>query len=308
MTNVTVALVRDLREKTGVGMMDCKRALKESDGNFDAALDWLRKKGMATAQKKAERTAAEGLVGIYANGLRADIVEVNAETDFVGRNDIFRNFVDQVAKLAGANDGDLEQLKASIIPDSNKRIDETLNELIGQIGENMHLRRTAKLQVSQGTIGHYIHAQQTPTTGRIGVLVGLQSSGDTNILADLARNIAMHIAAARPQYLCVDEVDNATLEREKSVLADQARASGKPEAIIEKMVEGRLRKFYEEVVLNEQIFVMDGENKISKVIVDAAKKLGTEVELTGFIRFELGEGVQKDEHDFAAEVQAASAN
>lgn len=304
MAAISAAMVKDLRDKTGAGMMDCKAALKETNGDVEAAVDWLRKKGLAKAAKKAGRTAADGLVAVATSGEKGVLVEVNAETDFVARNETFQKMVANIAEIALGVDGDTEKLKAANYPGSDKTIDEYISEMIGQIGENMALRRAAGLSVDEGVIVPYIHTQVCEGAGKIGVIVALKSSGDKDALNALGKQIAMHVAAARPLSLKVEELDAAVVQREKDVLSDQARASGKPENIIEKMVEGRLRKFYEESVLLEQIFVIDGETRIAKVVENAKGAAGAEVELVGFERFELGEGIEVAEDDFAAEVQA----
>lgn len=297
MSGITAATVKQLREMTGAGMMDCKTALQETGGDMEAAVDWLRKKGLSKAAKKAGRTAAEGLVAIAvepdAAGATGVVVEVNSETDFVARNDIFQKMVRDIANTAIGVAGDLEKLRAEPFPGAGKSVDEHIAEMVGQIGENMSLRRATGISVDQGVVAAYIHGPVTDGAGKIGVLVGLKSSGDKAKLEALGKQIAMHVAAARPLAAKVEELDQAIVAREKEVLADQARASGKPENIIEKMVEGRLRKFYEESVLLEQIFVIDGETPIRKVLENAAKTVGAPVELEGFIRLELGDGVEK---------------
>lgn len=302
MAEITAALVKDLREKSGAGMMDCKKALTEANGDVEAAIDWLRKKGLAAAAKKAGRVAAEGLVGVAANGLSGAAVELNAETDFVARNDAFQAAVSTVTKLALDTDGSLDSLKAAAYPGTGRTVADELPNLVATIGENMNLRRVAKLSVTDGVVSSYVHSALVPGLGKIGVLVALESTGDKAALADLGKQIAMHVAAARPEALDIADVSTANLERERAVLIEQARASGKPENIIEKMVEGRVRKYYEEVVLLEQLYVIDGETKIRKVVENAAKTIGAPVTLTGFVRFQLGEGIEKEQSDFAAEV------
>src|SRR5579859_510348 len=292
MAEITAALVKDLREKTGAGMMDCKNALSAAGGEVEAAIDWLRKKGLSAAAKKSGRVAAEGLVGVASASREGSVVEVNAETDFVARNDQFQDYVRNVAKLALTSSADMESLKQMPYP-SGRSVAEELTQLIATIGESMSLRRAAKLSVSQGVVATYIHNALAPDLGRIGVLVALESAGDSEALAALGRKIAMHVAAAKPDALTIAEVDPAALERERSILVDQAKGSGKPEAIIAKMVEGRLRKYYEEVVLLEQTYVIDGETKVGKVVEAAAKEVGAPVALTGFVRFALGEGIEK---------------
>ncbi len=306
MAEVSAALVKDLREKTGAGMMDCKKALGETKGDLEAAVDWLRKKGLSQAAKKAGRVAAEGLVGAHAEGKKGALVEVNAETDFVARNEQFQAFVRSVAKLAIEHGSDLDALARHIYPGEGKPVAEKLTQLIATIGENMALRRSAALAVQNGVVASYVHNQVAPGLGRIGVLVALESTGDAGQLAALGKQLAMHVAAANPQALAVADVDPKMLERERAVLADQARASGKPEEIIAKMVEGRLRKYYEEVVLLEQTYVIDGESRVKAVIEAAVKSLGAPVKIAGFVRMALGEGIEREQKDFAAEVAAAA--
>jgi elongation factor Ts len=303
MAEITASLVKELREKTGAGMMDCKKALGETAGDLEAAVDWLRKKGLAAAAKKAGRVAAEGLVGIASSGTKGVAVEVNAETDFVARNDKFQGFVAAATKVALTTGTDVEALKNAPFG-SGKTVAEELTALIATVGENMNLRRAACLEVSQGVVASYMHSSIAPGLGKIACLVALESAGDQGKLAELGKQVAMHVAAANPQFLDTSTVDTAALDRERAVLTEQAAASGKPAAVIEKMVEGRIRKYYEEVCLLEQIFVIDQESKISKVVENAAKDVGAPVKLTGFVRFALGEGVEKEEKDFAAEVAA----
>ncbi len=303
MAEITATLVKDLREKTGAGMMDCKKALSETNGDIEAAIDWLRKKGLSAAAKKSGRVAAEGLVAVASSGAKAIALEVNAETDFVALNDKFQAFVLEAGKVALSSGAtDIEALKAAAYPATGRNVGEELTQLIATIGENMNLRRIAQLSVPQGIVATYIHNAAAAGLGKIGVLVALESSADAGKLTELGKQIAMHVAAARPEALTIADVDAKALEREKNVLAEQARASGKPEAIIEKMVEGRLRKYYEEVVLLEQVYVVDGESKIKDVIEKAAKALGAPVKLSGFVRYQLGEGIEKQADDFAAEV------
>ncbi|MCC6469294.1 MAG: elongation factor Ts [Alphaproteobacteria bacterium] len=297
MAEITAALVKELREKTGAGMMDCKKALTETKGAFEDAVDWLRKKGLSAAAKKSGRVAAEGLVGVVAEGKSGAMVEINAETDFVGRNEEFQGFVAAMAKHVLAKGDDVEALKAAKGGE--------LTNLIAKIGENMAIRRAKRLTVANGLVAGYIHNQVAPGLGKIGVLVALESAAPADKLAALGKQLTMHIAAAKPEALTTAEVDPAKLERERNVLADQARASGKPEAIIAKMVEGRLRKYYEEVVLMEQTSVLDNETKIAKVVEAAGKEMGAPVKIAGFARFALGEGIEKAATDFAAEVAAA---
>ena len=302
MAQISAALVKELREKTGVGMMDCKKALAESDGDLEAASDWLRKKGLSQAQKKAGRTTADGLVGIAFEGNTGALVEVNSETDFVARNDSFQEMVSAIARRAPDAEGDVEKLKSFELP-TGRTVEDEITNAIGVIGENMTLRRTATLRVDEGVVGGYVHAQTAPGLGKIGVLVAIRSSaGDTAKLADIAKQVAMHVAASNPQSVDVDDLDPALVEHERAILVDQAKASGKPDNIIEKMVEGRLRKFYEEVVLNEQVFVIDTDKKVKDFVAAAAEELGAPVAIAGFVKFVLGEGIEKQETDLAAEV------
>jgi len=306
MAEITAALVKELREKSGAGMMDCKKALAESNGDMDAAVDWLRTKGLAAAQKKSSRVAAEGLVGVASSGTEAVVVEVNSETDFVARNDQFQGFVSTVADIALASKGDMEAVAEADYPGAGRNVADELTHRIATIGENMNLRRAAYLSVPNGVVASYIHNQVVDGLGKIGVLVALESVGDAGKLNELGRQIAMHVAAAAPQALDVASLDPAVVEKEREVLASQARESGKPEAIIEKMVEGRIRKFYEESVLLQQVWVLDGESRVEDVVKALAKELGTDVRLAGFVRYQLGEGIEKREDDFAAEVAAAA--
>ncbi len=302
MAEISARQVKELRDKTGAGMMDCKKALIETSGDIEAAVDWLRKKGLAAAAKKAGRVASDGLVGVAAEGTRAALVEINAETDFVARNEDFQEAVRTIAKVALDTGGEIDALRDAAYPGADMTVGERLTALIATIGENIQLRRTAALSVENGVVATYMHGQIAPGLGRIGVLVALSSTGDAEKLAALGKQIAMHVAAARPEALAVADIDPAAIERERTVLVDQARASGKPDAVIEKMVEGRLRKFYQEVALLEQISVIDGKTPIAKVLEAAASDLGAPVEITGFRRFALGEGIEKAETDFAAEV------
>jgi elongation factor Ts len=292
---ISASMVKDLRESTGAGMMDCKAALTETGGDMEAAVDWLRKKGLAKAAKKSGRTAAEGLVVAATKDGVGVLVEVNSETDFVARNEIFQKMARDIAQVALSTDGDVEKIKAAAYPGGSKTVAEQVAEMVGSIGENMTVRRSSMVKVPEGAVAAYIHNQTTDGAGKIGVLVGLKSTGDKAKLAATAKQIAMHVAAARPLAGTIAELDPVVVEREKAVLADQARASGKPEEIIGKMVEGRLRKFYEESVLLEQIFVIDGETRVSKVIENAAKQIGAPIEFGGFARLELGEGVERNE-------------
>jgi elongation factor Ts len=304
MAVITAGLVKELREKTGAGMMDCKRALGETAGDIETAIDWLRKKGLAAAAKKAGRVAAEGLVGVATGGVAGAAVEVNSETDFVARNEAFQDFVRNLAGLALDKGDDLEALKAAAYPGEPRTVAEQLTHLVATIGENMNLRRAKRLKVGSGAVVSYVHNALTAGLGKIGVLVALESTGDQARVTALGKQLAMHIAAANPQFLDVKSVDAASLDRERDVLREQARASGKADAIIDKMVEGRIRKYYEEVVLLEQIFVVDGETRIAKVVEGVAKEIGAPIAITGFLRFALGEGIEKEQADFAAEVAA----
>lgn len=303
MVEITAGLVRELREKSGAGMMDCKKALIEANGKIEDAIDWLRKKGLAAAAKKAGRIAAEGLVGVASSGTSAALVEINAETDFVARNEKFQALVHNVADLAAKKSMSLEELKSAQY-NAEHTVDSEITHLIATIGENMNLRRSVRLSVPHGVISSYIHNATAPGLGKIGVLVALESTADATKLNELGKKIAMHIAAASPIALSIEEVDASDLERERSVLVEQARASGRPEEIIQKMVEGRIRKFYEEVVLLEQTFVLDGQTKVSDVVAQASKDLGAPVKLTSYVKYTLGEGIEKTETDFAAEVHA----
>jgi elongation factor Ts len=297
MAEITAALVKELREVSGAGMMDCKKALSENGGNLDEAVDWLRKKGLAAAAKKAGRVAAEGLVAVVAGDKKGVLVEVNSETDFVARNDQFQGFVSAVAQQA-LNAGDVEALKNAKLPDG-QTVAEKLTHLVATIGENMNLRRMATVAVKDGVVATYMHNATVPNMGKIGVLVGLESTGDKAKLAALGKQIAMHVAAANPSALDIKSVSQAELDRERAVLSEQARASGKPEEIIAKMVEGRLRKYYEDVVLLEQLYVIDGESRVKQVVEKAAKEIGAPVTITGFARMALGEGIAKEQADAA---------
>ena len=304
MAEITAPLVKRLRDRSGAGMMDCKQALTETSGDIEQAVDWLRKKGLAAASKKAGRVAADGLVAALAEGPRGVAVEVNSETDFVARNEGFQDFVAGVVRVALAVDGDREALLAAEYPGGGKPVAEKLTDMIAAIGENLNLRRVAALRVGAGVVASYIHAAVAPGMGRIAVLVALESRAEPARLEELGRQLAMHVAAANPQSVTVESLDSAAVERERAVLMEQARASGKSEDIVARMVEGRLRKFYEEVVLSEQVFVIDGETKVAKVVEAAAEAAGTPIAVAGFVRFALGEGVERQEKDFAAEVAA----
>lgn len=306
MPTITAAQVKELRDKTGAGMMDCKAALNETDGDMEAAVDWLRAKGLAKAAKKAGRVAAEGLIGLIESDQEATLVEVNSETDFVARNPDFQSMVREIANSALKAEGDLDRLAAEAYGGGGATVAETLKEMIGSIGENMTLRRTAHLAADKGVVASYVHNQAAPGLGKIGVIVAVESDADPADLKALGKQVAMHIAAANPQAVDVDSLDQDLVERERTVLTEQAKESGKPAAVIEKMVEGRLRKFYEEVVLLQQPFVHDPDNTVAKAMEAAAKDAGAPIKIVGFYRFALGEGIDKGENDFAAEVAAAA--
>jgi len=308
MAEVTAALVKELRDKTGAGMMDCKRALGDSGGDIDAAVDWLRKKGLAAAANKAGRVAAEGLIGAATRGRVGAVVEVNSETDFVARNKEFQGFVKGVSELALDGDGEIETLKQTIFSSSGRTVEAELTHLISTIGENLVLRRLQRLPTREGAVFSYVHNALGPGIGKIGVIAVLASPVPADQLAGLGKQLAMHIAAASPLYLDIASVPQSALDRERGILREQASTSGKPEGIIEKVVDGRLRKFYEEVVLLEQIFVVDQETRISAVVEAAAKAAGAPIRVTGFARFALGEGIDRHRTDFAAEVAAQLKN
>jgi elongation factor Ts len=308
MAEITASLVKELRDKTGAGMMDCKRALGESEGDLEAAVDWLRKKGLAAAAKKAGRVAAEGLIGVATADKAGAVVEVNSETDFVARNQLFQDFVRAVAELAVAADRDVEALKGASFAGNGKTVEGELTDLVARIGENMVLRRVARLTVSQGHVASYIHNAVSPGLGKIGVLVALESAASEDVLAPLGRQLAMHVAAANPQYLDQSSVPAAALDRERAVLREQAGSTGKSADIVEKMVEGRLRKFYEDSVLLDQVFVIDGESRVGKVVEAAAKSGGASIKIAAFVRFALGEGIDRPINDLAAEVAAQLAS
>ena len=304
MAQITAALVNQLRDKTGAGMMDCKKALTETEGELEAAVDWLRKSGLAQAARKAGRTAAEGLIGMATAPGRAAMVEINAETDFVARNADFQAVVREVAKIALDCEGDLERLSAASYPGTGRTVAEEITNLIATIGENIQLRRTVVLSTPAGVVGDYIHMPTSEGLGRLGVLVAVESDAPADSLARPAHELAMHIAAASPQAVSQDALDQTMVERERAVLAEQARAEGKPEKIIEKMIEGRLRKFFEEVVLLEQVWVIDGETRVKAVLESLSGTLDTPVAVSGFVRYQLGEGIERESKDFAAEVAA----
>ena len=308
MTDITAAMVKELRETTGAGMLDCKKALTETAGDMEKAVDWLRKKGLASAAKKASRIAAEGLVAVAVEGNKGAVVEVNSETDFVAKNEIFQEYVEDAAKVALMSNGDVEAMKAVTCPKAGKAFGERLTDMIAKIGENMNLRRAKVLEVKDGIVASYIHSAARPGLGKIGVLVALESTADKAKLQELGKHIAMHIAASNPLFHTIADVAPEALEREKAIFSEQAAASGKPANIIEKMVEGRIRKYYEEVVLEEQAYIMDPDKKVKDIIANAEKELGAPVKLAGYVCFKLGEGLQKKEEDFAAEVAAQLAH
>lgn len=305
MAAITASLVKELREKTGAGMMDCKKALTETDGDVEAAVDWLRAKGLSAVEKKSGRIAAEGLVAVSVDGAQGAVVEINSETDFVARNEDFQALVAETAELGLKAGGDLEALKSAQTA-GGKSVTEAVNNAIATIGENMNLRRYDVASVSNGVIASYVHGAVKPGMGRIGVLVALESTGDAAKLADIGKQVAMHVAAAAPKATTRDDVDPADIQREREVLTAQAKESGRPDNIIEKMVEGRLRKFYEESVLTEQAFVIDPDKTVGAAVEEAAKEIGAPIALKGFVRMAIGEGVEKEESDFAAEVAAAA--
>jgi elongation factor Ts len=305
MAEITAATVKELRERTGAGMMDCKKALAETNGEMEAAIDWLRAKGLAAAAKKAGRTAAEGLVGVAVDGNRGAVVEVNSETDFVAKNEIFQDFVRNVAKLALEHGTDVETLGAAQYPGGGT-VAEKLTDNIAKIGENQSLRRAAVVEVGEGAVVSYVHNAVTPGLGKIGVLVALESAAPAEALQALGKQIAMHVAAAHPLALTAEELDPALIERERAIAIEKAKESGKPENIVEKMVEGSLAKFRKEHALLTQLFVIDNKTPVAEVVASAAKDAGTGITLKGFVRFQLGEGIEKKVDDFAAEVAAAA--
>jgi len=299
MATISATMVKDLRDKTGAGMMDCKAALNETKGDMEAAVDWLRAKGLSKAAKKAGRVAAEGLIGLAAHGNEAALVEVNSETDFVARNDTFQSMAAGIAKAALAAKGDIDKLAKAKFPGGSASVADTIKEMIGTIGENMTLRRTAYLAAKKGAVASYMHNAMAPGLGKIGVIVALESTGDPQQIKAFGKQVAMHIAAASPQAVDVDSLDKAAVERERAVLTEQAKESGKPAAVIDKMVEGRLRKFYEEVVLLAQAFVHDPDTTVAKAVAAAEKAAGAPIKITGFYRFALGEGVDRSSDESA---------
>lgn len=301
--SISASLVKQLRDQTGAGMMDCKAALTETDGDIEAAVDWLRKKGIAKADKKSGRTAAEGLVGVASDDKGAVVVEVNSETDFVARNEAFQELVRNISSAALATDGNVESVASSSYPGTDKDIGQAVRDAIATIGENITLRRSARLD---GTVATYVHNAVSEGLGKLGVLVAIETTGDKDAARAIGRQIAMHVAATNPMALDVADLDQAAVDRERTIFSEQARASGKPENIIEKMVEGRLRKFYEEVCLLKQSFVVNPDLTVEKALAEAEKDIGAPAKVTAFVRFALGEGVEKEESDFAAEVAAAA--
>ena len=305
MAEITAASVKELRERTGAGMMDCKKALAENNGGMEASVDWLRAKGLAAAAKKAGRTAAEGLVGVAVDGPKGAVVEVNSETDFVAKNEQFQDFVKNVSEIALKTGSDIEALKSAAYP-TGGTVEEKLTDNIATIGENQSLRRAALLEVGEGVVVSYVHNAAAPGLGKIGVLVALESAADTTALQALGKQLAMHIAAANPLALNADDLDPALLEREKAIAVEKANESGKPANIVEKMVEGSMAKFRKEHSLVSQLFVMDNKTPVSDVVAAAGKDAGAPIALKGFVRFQLGEGIEKKQDDFAAEVAAAA--
>lgn len=307
MSTITASMVKDLREKTGAGMMDCKQALSEAKGDIDAAIDWLRAKGLSKAAKKSDRVAAEGLIGVTASATKGALVEVNAETDFVARNDQFQAMVRNITSLAPEVGDDVAALLAATYPGKSGTVEDQIKEAIATIGENMTLRRATVVEVGHGVVAPYVHNKIADDLGKIGVLVALESAGDPEKLMAFGRQVAMHVAAAAPLALTSDELDSATIEKERAIYLEQAQASGKPKEIIEKMVEGRLRKeYFQQVVLMQQTFVIDGKASVEQAVKEAEKEVGAPIKITRFERFALGEGIEKKEDDFAAEVAAAA--
>jgi elongation factor Ts len=307
MADITATMVKDLRDMTGAGMMDCKKALTETSGDIEAAIDWLRKKGLAAAAKKAGRTAAEGLVGVVVTGTKGAVVEVNSETDFVAKNEIFQGFVKRVTEISLGTGADIAALGAAAYGDG-KSVSEVLTANIATIGENQSLRRAAILEVTKGAVAAYTHNAAAPGLGKIGVLVALESEADADMLTALGKQLAMHIAAANPLALDETGIDPAVLAREKDIALDKARQAGKPEEMLEKIAGGAVNKFKTENTLLGQVFVIDGKSKIADVLAAAAKDAGKPIALKAFVRFQLGEGIEKEDKDFAAEVAAAMGN
>jgi len=304
--SLTASMVKELREKSGAGMMDCKKALSENNGQMEEAIDWLRKKGLASVSKKSGRVAAEGLVGINVKNNSGVIIEINSETDFVSRNEIFQNFVKNCGELALSKKSNIEELKKLPYPGSERTVDEELANNIATIGENMNIRRLEFLEVSEGGLFSYIHNSTAEGLGRLGVLVSLKSKLNVDEMSSLGKQIAMHVAATSPKSLSIDDLDEQIVNRERQVLIDQAIASGKPKEIADKIVQGRMHKFYQEVVLNEQVSVLDGETKIKDLVKNFAKEKNSDIELTGFKMIKLGDGIEVEETNFAEEVAATA--
>ncbi|WP_136661134.1 translation elongation factor Ts [Nitratireductor sp. XY-223] len=304
--SISASQVKELREKSGAGMMDCKKALIENNGDMEAAIDWLRAKGIAKADKKSGRTAAEGLVGVAAEGNRAVVVEINSETDFVARNDAFQDLVRGVAAVALTTDGTVDAVASATYPATGKSVADSVTDAVATIGENLNLRRSALLSVDEGVVASYIHNSVADGLGKLGVLVALKSSGDAGALAAIGKQIAMHVAATNPLAVTSADVDADVADRERAIFIEQARESGKPDNIIEKMVEGRMRKFFEEVALMSQSFVINPDLTVEAAVKQAEADAGAPIAVAGFVRFQLGEGVEKEESDFAAEVAAAA--
>jgi elongation factor Ts len=304
MANISAQTVKELRDKTGAGMMDCKAALTETAGDMEAAVDWLRKKGLAKAAKKAGRVAAEGLIGVALAGTKGVVVEVNSETDFVARNDLFQGLVKMIADVALSVGTDVEAIKAAKVGDIT--VADAIADTIAKVGENMTLRRAASLSVGKGVVGSYVHNSVTDGLGKIGVLVALESTGKTDELTTLARMIAMHVAATSPQAIDAAGLDPAVVARERDVLADKAKAQGKPANVVEKIVESGLKTFYKEVCLLDQAYVHDPSKSVAQALKEAEGRVGAPIKITGFVRYALGEGIEKQESDFAAEVAAAA--
>jgi elongation factor Ts len=302
MPAITAALVKQLRDQTGAGMMDCKAALTESEGDLEAATDWLRKKGLAAAAKKASRVTSEGLIGVQVEASRGAMVEINSETDFVARNETFQTLVRTITELTLAAGGDLDDLLQKRVPGTGRSVADEIAQAIAVIGENINLRRSALVEVDEGVVGSYVHGALAPGLGKIGVLVGLRSAGDAGELANLGKQLAMHIAAARPQAVSADRLDPSLVARERAIYAEQARTSGKPDNIVDKIVDGRMRKYHEEVVLLEQPFVIDPDLKVKDAIDRLAETLGSSIVLTEFVRFALGEGLAPKPSNLADEV------
>jgi elongation factor Ts len=303
---LSASMVKELREKSGAGMMDCKKALVETNGNMEDAIDWLRKQGLSAVAKKSSRVAAEGLIGISINGVQGAIVEINSETDFVARNEFFQSFVKKCSNLVLTHKSDIDALKALPFPDTGRSVDQELSNNIATIGENMNIRRAEYLEVSEGVLVSYIHNKITEDLGKLGVIVAIESQAKQSELLEVGKQIAMHIAATSPKSLNIEDLDSDLVNREKEVLIDQAMSSGKPKEIAEKMVQGRLQKFFQEVVLNEQTSVIDGETKIKDIIKKLSNDLGAEVRIKDFKILKLGEGIEVAENDFAAEVAATA--